>query len=78
MAKPVVDRIERDLGERVRVLRIGVMGDVGRQLAVRYGVRGVPILMVLDGEGEVVLAQAGVPRRGEILAVVEELVEQGR
>lgn len=78
MAKPVVDRIERDLEERARVLRIGVMDDVGRQLAVRYGVRGVPTLVLLDGEGEVVLAQAGVPRRGEILAAVEELLEQGK
>ncbi len=71
-----MDRIERDLGERACVLRIGVMDEVGKPLAVRYGVRAVPTLVLLDGGGEVALAQAGVPRRGEILAAVEELLEQ--
>jgi thioredoxin-related protein len=46
---------------------------VGRELAIRYGVRSVPTLVLLDGNGDVVLKQAGVPRRGEIVAAVGQL-----
>ena len=73
MAKPVVDGLERELGEKVQVLRLSVMDDVGGPLAMRYGVRGVPTFVLLDGAGEVVLKQAGMPDREAIKAAVVEL-----
>ncbi len=39
---------------------------------MRYGVRGVPTLVLLDGVGEVVLTQVGLPDQEEIVAAVEE------
>jgi thioredoxin-related protein len=74
LAKPVVDGIERALEGEVEVLRLGVMNAVGRELAIRYGVRSVPTLVLIDGNGDVVLKQAGLPRRGDILAAAEQLV----
>lgn len=73
MAKPVVDGIERDLEGQADVLRLSVTDSVGRELAARYGVRQVPTLVVLDGEGDVVLRQAGRLRRGEVVEAVEGL-----
>jgi thioredoxin-related protein len=73
LAKPVVDGIERDLEGEAEVLRLGVTNGVGRELAIRYGVRSVPTLVLLNGNGDVVLKQAGLPRRGEIVAAVEQL-----
>jgi thioredoxin-related protein len=66
LAKPVVDGIERELGEEMRVLRVSVMDDVGGQLAARYGVRSVPTFVLLDRDGEVLLRQVGMPQRVEI------------
>jgi len=74
LAKPVVDGLERDLQGKVQVLRLGVMDEVGGQLALRYGVRGVPTLVLLNGAGEVVLRQTGVLDRAEVIAAVEELL----
>ena len=51
------------------------MDSVGRQLAVRYGVRRVPTLVLLDGSGGVVLMQTGTPRREEIVSTVKQLTE---
>ncbi len=65
--------IERELGERAQLLQLNVMGGVGRELAVRYQVRGVPTFVLLDGEGEVVLRQVGTPQREEIITAVEQL-----
>lgn len=73
MARPVVNGIERELGERAQLLQLNVMGGVGRELAVRYQVRGVPTFVLLDGEGEVVLRQVGTPQREEIITAVEQL-----
>ena len=73
MAKPVVDGLERDLEGKVQVVRLSVMDRVGGQLAVRYGARGVPTMVLLDGDGQVVYARTGSPNRGEIMAAAEGL-----
>jgi thioredoxin-related protein len=73
LAKPVVDGIERALEGKADVLRLGVTSGVGRELAIRYAVRSVPTLVLLDGNGAVVLKQVGLPRRAEIVAAAEQL-----
>jgi thioredoxin-related protein len=73
VAKPVVDGLERDLGERAQVLRLSVSDRISAELAGRYGVRGVPTFILLDGDGEPVLVQVGIPKSGEIVKAVEEL-----
>jgi thioredoxin-related protein len=59
LAKPVVDRLERDLEDQARVLRLNIVSSVGRQLAGRYGVRGVPTFLLFDETGEMVHYQVG-------------------
>ena len=54
-----MDRLERDLEGQARVLRLSAWGTVGRQLASRYGVRGVPTFLLFDGEGQLVHYQVG-------------------
>jgi thioredoxin-related protein len=76
MAKPVVDGLERDLEGRAQVVRLSVTDSVGGKVAVRYGVRGVPTMVLLDGDGEVAYAKTGSPNRGEIMAAVEGLLNQ--
>jgi len=70
LAKPVVDGLERELEGRAQVLRLSVMDDVGGELAMRYGVSGVPTVVLLDGAGKVVLRQTGMPDRDVIRAAV--------
>jgi thioredoxin-related protein len=41
------------------VLRLSAYSTVGRQLASRYGVRGVPTFLLFDGHGEMVHYQVG-------------------
>ena len=69
-----MDGLERDLEERAQVVRLNVMDDVGGQLAIRYMVRGVPTLLVLDGDGGVVKYFEGSRLdRAAIQETVEEL-----
>lgn len=63
-----MDRLERDLAGRLRVLRLSAWSPVGQQLAARYGVRGVPTFILFDGSGQVVLSQVGHLDAGRIKA----------
>ena len=76
MAKPVVDGLERELEGQMQVLRLSVVDSVGRELAMRYGARAVPTFVLLDGAGEVLLVQTGIPDRDEIRAAITALSSQ--
>lgn len=53
-----------------------MMSGVGRQAALRFGVRAVPTLLVVDGQGQVVLTQVGLIRPGEVQAQVDKLISE--
>ena len=54
-----MDRLERDLEGQIQVLRVSAWSSVGRQLAARYGVRGVPTFLLFDGSGQMFHHQVG-------------------
>lgn len=74
MAKPIVDGIEKDLQGRIEVIRLDVWSDIGRAAAQRYGVRGIPTLLVLDGTGQVQSTQVGVPDRKRTVEAANRLL----
>jgi thioredoxin-related protein len=65
-----VDRIEAELEGEAEVMRLSVASDPGLALAQRYGVRGVPTLLVFDGAGNVVYTRVGLPNVEEVVQVV--------
>lgn len=71
MAKPVVDGIERSAD--LPVVRLNTSGRVARVLAQGYSLRGVPTLLVLDGDGREVLRQVGSIDRGAVLEAIETM-----
>jgi hypothetical protein len=76
MAKPAVDGLERALAPQgVPVMRLSVTSGIGRQLAPSYGVRGVPTLILFDGEGQPRLTQVGRVLREPVLQAVAELLQ---
>lgn len=68
-----MDRLEKELQGQAEVIRVNVMGNLGLTVARKYGVRATPTLLVFDGAGKVVYAQAGVPDRNAVHAAVAEL-----
>lgn len=74
MAKPVVDRMESQLAGKAEVIRLNLMTQVGRQAAARYGVRGVPTLVVVDGTGAPVYGRYGIPNPGQVIDQIDTLL----
>lgn len=60
------------------MLRLDVMSQVGRQAAARFGVRGVPTLILVDDEGEVSLRQVGMISPGYVYARVDAMISDER
>jgi thioredoxin-like negative regulator of GroEL len=75
VVKPIVDGLEKKLAGKAKVVRLDVMSEVGRHAATRYGVRGVPTLVLVDGFGQPVYNQAGIVRPGQVIDQVEAILE---
>jgi hypothetical protein len=73
LAKPVVDRLERDLAGQAQVLRLSAWSGVGRQLSDRYGVRGVPTFLLFDGSGQLAHYQVGRLDGDRVKAEIDSL-----
>ena len=69
----MVDGLERELGERVQVLRLNVLSPVGRAAASVHAVRAVPTFVLFDAEGEMVYYQVGSPGRAVIKQEIDKL-----
>ncbi len=70
MAKPIVDGIEKELEGRAQVIRLDVRSTLGRTVAARYGITGLPTTLVFDRQGMVVLRVGGPPNRDQLLEAV--------
>jgi thioredoxin-related protein len=55
------------------VLRLSAWSPVGRQLAGRYGVRGVPTFLLFDGSGQMFHYQVGRLDADRIKAEIDSL-----
>ena len=75
MAKPIVDGLEKKLADKATVIRLDVMSQVGRQAAAYYGVRGIPTLVVVDGNGQSVYSQVGILRPAQVVEQVEAILK---
>jgi thioredoxin-related protein len=51
MIKPVVDELERELGDEIYIIRLNIQEEVGRELAPVYGFEFTPTFIYFDEEG---------------------------
>jgi thiol-disulfide isomerase/thioredoxin len=49
--KPVMDRLERDAGHRLQILRINVKEPIGIEIADRYHITFTPTFLLFNGSG---------------------------
>ncbi len=69
-----MDGVEEKLTGKAKVIRLDVFSSVGRQAAARYGVRGTPTVIVVDGQGELVYGQVGLPQSAQLVEQVEAVL----
>ena len=68
---PALDEIASELGEKVKVVKVNI--DENPATPSKYGVRGIPTLMIFNG-GEVKSTQVGANPKGKIQGWIEESI----
>ena len=58
-AKPVVDGLEDEIGDRAIFLRANLLSDVGEALGARYDVAASPTFLAFDAHGRLALKSIG-------------------
>jgi thioredoxin 1 len=66
--KPMIEDIARDYDGRLTVVTMDV--DANNQTPYRFGVRGVPTVMLFK-DGEVVGQKVGLPRKAELTSLID-------
>ena len=71
MIAPFVDEIAKELGDKVEVRKLNI--DENPSTPSRYGVRGIPTLMVFKG-GQVAATKIGAMQKSQLFQWVESVV----
>jgi thioredoxin-related protein len=59
MIKPVVDELERELGDEIYIIRLNIQEEVGRELAPVYGFEFTPTFIYFDEDGNEIWRTVG-------------------
>jgi thioredoxin 1 len=70
MQSPVLKQVASEMGDRIRVIKIDV--DINPEIASKYGIQGVPTLMVFK-DGELKYKQAGVHDRSRLINILNQI-----
>ena len=71
MMHPVLEGLKKQLGERVKIVKIDIDSPVNRQLVNSYQVHAVPTLMLFKA-GKMVWRQSGAMQATQIRQVIEK------
>jgi thioredoxin 1 len=69
MLSPIVDEISNDLKGRVKVVKVNI--DENPNVPTKYGVRGIPTLMLFKG-GDLAATKVGAMPKAQLTQWVEE------
>lgn len=73
MAKPVVDRLERELAGEVEVVRLNIHEPISETFKEQLGFQFTPTFVLLDANGTEVWRSVGRIDRAEALRQVSQL-----
>ncbi len=71
MIAPALEEIATEMGEKVKVVKVNI--DENPSTPSKYGVRGIPTLMLFNG-GEVKATQVGANPKGKIASWIEDSI----
>jgi len=57
--KPVVDRLEAELGNQIDIIRVNIQDSAGHELAKAYAFQYTPTFIFFDGKGNELWREVG-------------------
>ena len=71
MIAPILDEIARDYSDRLKVVKVNI--DENRGIPQRYGIRGIPTLMIFKS-GSVEATHVGALSRSQLSALINQSI----
>lgn len=71
MMPPILEDLKKQLGDKASIIKIDV--DKNGPLAAKYGVKGVPTLMLFQG-GKLRWRQSGVQQANQLKQVIDQYI----
>lgn len=71
MMHPILDELKRNMGDKVKIVKIDVDVPANRQSVYAYQIQSVPTLMLFR-EGRMLWRQSGVVSAAELKKVIDE------
>ena len=68
MIAPILDEVSRDYAEKLNVAKVNV--DENQEIATKYGIRGIPTLMLFRN-GAVVATKVGALSKSQLTAFLD-------
>ena len=68
MIAPILDQIADEYGERIKIAKMDV--DANQQTPMKYGVRGIPTLMIFKG-GNVEATKVGAVSKSQLSEFID-------
>jgi len=68
MIAPLLDEVANELGEKVQVVKVDV--EQHHEIAAKFGIRGIPTLMIFN-EGKTVATKVGAVNKSDLTKFVE-------
>ena len=68
MIAPLLDDVSRDYGDRIQVAKVNV--DENQAVPARFGIRGIPTLLLFKG-GELVATKVGNLPKAQLTAFID-------
>jgi thioredoxin 1 len=69
MISPVLDSVAQKMGDRITIAKMDV--DENQQTPVKYGVRGIPMLLIFKN-GQVVATKTGATSEPALISWIEQ------
>jgi thioredoxin-like negative regulator of GroEL len=66
--KPLVERLEAELGSQGKVIRVSIHEQAGQDLMQQYGLDSVPQFIVFNSAGKEIWRGGDVPTVAQVLA----------
>lgn len=71
MMHPILEELKKQLGDRVKILKVDIDIPANRQSAYTYHIQSVPTLMLFK-EGKMLWRQSGVVQANQLREIIEK------
>ena len=72
MIAPILDQVAEHYGEKLKVVKINV--DENQEIPAKFGVRGIPTLMVFK-DGENVETKVGAVQKSQLIQILDKHIQ---